>query len=66
MLHCVASYYKRRASPYYWLRYQRPDGTWADKTAKVRIDNNGSLRKIKKSPPSTPVIGEFERFAEIY
>src|SRR5712692_9484322 len=48
MLHYMASHYKRKASPYYWLRYQRPDGTWADKTSKVRIDNNGSLRKIKQ------------------
>jgi len=45
----MASYYKRKASPYYWLRYQRADGTWADKTSKVRIDNNGSLRKIKQT-----------------
>src|SRR6266403_3865582 len=48
MLHYVASHYKRKASPYYWLRYQRPDGTWADKSSKVRTDNNGSLRKIKQ------------------
>jgi integrase len=48
MLHCMASYYKRSASPFYWLRYQRPDGTWADRSSKVRIDSNGSLRKIKQ------------------
>jgi integrase len=48
MLHYMASHYKRSASPYYWLRYQRPDGTWGDKTSKIRIDNNGSLRKIKQ------------------
>jgi integrase len=48
MLHGMASYYKRKASPYYWIRYQRPDGTWADKSSKVRIDNNGSLRKVKQ------------------
>ncbi|HWY39357.1 MAG TPA: phage integrase SAM-like domain-containing protein, partial [Chthoniobacterales bacterium] len=48
MLQSVASYYKRNGSPYYWLRYQRPDGTWADKSSKVRIDNNGSVRKIKQ------------------
>src|ERR1700686_878520 len=48
MLQCMASFYERDASPYYWLRYQRPDGTWADKTSKVRIDNNASRRKIKQ------------------
>ncbi len=48
MLHTMASYYKRHASPFYWIRYQRPDGTWADKSSKVRIDNQGSLRKIKQ------------------
>jgi len=44
----MASYYTRKGSPFYWLRYQRPDTTWADKSSKVRIDNNGSVRKIKQ------------------
>lgn len=48
MLQRMASFYPRNGSPYYWLRYQRPDGTWADKSSKVRIDNNGSRRKIKQ------------------
>jgi integrase len=48
MLHTMASYYKRHASPYYWIRYQRPDSAWADKSSKVRIDNQGSVRKIKQ------------------
>jgi integrase len=47
MLQCVASYYQRSGSPYYWLRYQQPDGTWADKSSKVRADGIGALRKIK-------------------
>lgn len=43
----MASYYRRNGSPYYWLRYQRPDGTWGDKSSKVRTDGPGAVRKIK-------------------
>ena len=44
----MASYYKRHASRYYWIRYQRPDGTWADKSSKVRTDNRRFASKIKQ------------------
>src|ERR1700751_5033266 len=48
MLQCMASYYVRKGSPYYWLRYQLPDGTWGDKSSKIRTDGAGALRKIKQ------------------
>jgi integrase len=48
MLQFMASYYERDGSPYYWLRYQRPDGTWADKSSKIRRDGAGAVRKIKQ------------------
>jgi integrase len=49
MLHGdMASHYIRKASPFFWLRYQRTDGTWGDKTSGIRIDGDGSLRKIKQ------------------
>jgi len=48
MLQWMASYYERNGSPYYWLRYQHPDGTWGDKSSKVRTDSAGAIRKIKQ------------------
>lgn len=48
MLQSVASYYTRKGSPYYWLRYQSPDGTWGDKSSKIRTDGVGAIRKIKQ------------------
>jgi integrase len=44
----MASYYTRKESPYYWLRYQRPDGTWGDKSSKIRVDAIGALRRTKQ------------------
>jgi len=38
MLHSMASHYTRKASPYYWLRYQRDDGTWGDKSSGIRVE----------------------------
>jgi integrase len=48
MLHCMASHYVRKNSPFYWIKYQRPDGTWGDKTTKIRADIPGALRKVKQ------------------
>jgi integrase len=48
MLQCMASYYVRKGSPYYWLRYQHPDGTWGDRSSKIRTDGPGAVRKIKQ------------------
>jgi len=45
----MASYYVRDRSPYYWLRFQRPDGTWGCKSSGIRIDSPGSVRKAKQA-----------------
>lgn len=45
----MASYFTRKDSPFYWIRVQKPDGTWGGKSSGIRIDGDGALRKIKQS-----------------
>src|ERR1700738_2271608 len=45
----MASRYIRDGSPYYWIRFQRPDGTWGGKSSGIRINGEGSRRKIKQA-----------------
>ena len=42
----MASYYSRPRSPFYWIRYRKPDGSWGAKSSGVRKDTPGSLRTI--------------------
>ena len=42
----MASYFIRQDSPFYWIRYRRPDGTWGQRSSKVRCAEKGALRKI--------------------
>jgi integrase len=44
----MASKYVRNSSPYYWVRFQKPDGTWGGKSSGIRVDGEGSRRKIKQ------------------
>jgi integrase len=44
----MASKYLRKGSPYYWVRFQKPDGTWGGKSSGIRVDGEGSRRKIKQ------------------
>ncbi|PYJ09623.1 MAG: hypothetical protein DMF06_09325 [Verrucomicrobia bacterium] len=45
----MASYYPRPGSPFYWIRFQKPDGTWGGKSSGVRRAADGSLRKVKQA-----------------
>jgi len=42
----VASYFTRKDSPFYWIRFRRADGTWGQRSSKVRGADKGALRKI--------------------
>jgi len=44
----MASSYTRSGSPYYWLRVQKPDGTWGAKSSGVSINASGAIRKVKQ------------------
>jgi integrase len=44
----MAAYYKRPDSPFHWVRFQKPDGTWGAKSTGIRIDSEGALRKVKQ------------------
>jgi len=44
----MASSYTRTGSPFYWLRIQKPDGTWGAKSSGIRIDAPGAVRKVKQ------------------
>jgi integrase len=44
----MASLFKRRDSPYYWVRTQRPDGSWGGKSTGIRIDSTNAFRKAKQ------------------
>jgi integrase len=44
----MASYFTRNDSPFYWIRVQKPDGTWGGKSSGIRINAEGALRKIKQ------------------
>ena len=44
----MASYYPRKDSPYYWIRFQRPDGTWGNKASTVRTDADSAIRSINQ------------------
>ena len=44
----MASYYRRKRSPFFWIRVQNSDGTWGGKSSGIRIDALGALRKVKQ------------------
>lgn len=45
----MASYYLRPGSPFYWIRFQKPDGTWGGKSSGIRRAADGSFRKVKQA-----------------
>jgi integrase len=45
----MASFYVRPGSPYYWIRFQKSDGTWGGKSSGIRRSADGSRRKIKQA-----------------
>ncbi|MEY2510794.1 MAG: hypothetical protein QOE26_1557 [Verrucomicrobiota bacterium] len=45
----MASHYIRAGSPFYWIRFQKPDGTWGGKSSGIRRSADGSLRKVKQA-----------------
>ena len=44
----MASYYQRQDSPFFWVRYLRPDGVWKSKSTGIRADSVGALRKVSR------------------
>jgi integrase len=42
----MASHYIRSRSPFYWIRYRKPNGSWACKSSGIRIDHKGGLRRV--------------------
>lgn len=44
----MAAIYKRKDSPWYWLRYKTPDGKWAAKATRYRTDNTLHRAKAKE------------------
>lgn len=44
----MASYYERPNSPYFWIRFQRPDKTWGARSSGIRKDATGALRRISQ------------------
>ncbi|MFT3992501.1 MAG: site-specific integrase [Luteolibacter sp.] len=44
----MASYYRRERSPYYWIRRKAADGKVVRFSSGIRIDSDGSLRKIQQ------------------
>ncbi|MBA3352007.1 MAG: site-specific integrase [Blastocatellia bacterium] len=45
----MASFYVRPSSPFYWVRFQKPDGTWGGKSSGIRRTADGARRKIKQA-----------------
>jgi site-specific recombinase XerD len=45
----MASFYVRPGSPFYWIRFQKPDGTWGGKSSGIRRSADGARRKIKQA-----------------
>lgn len=42
----MASHFMRKDSPYYWIRFKKPDRTWGQRSSGLRVATKGSLRKI--------------------
>jgi integrase len=42
----VASYFQRKDSPFYWLRFKKLDGSWGQKSSGVKLDAAGAIRRI--------------------
>ncbi|MDQ6912158.1 MAG: site-specific integrase [Verrucomicrobiota bacterium] len=45
----MASFYERKGSPYYWIRFQKCDGSWGGKSSGIRKAADGARRKIKQA-----------------
>lgn len=44
----MAAIYKRKDSPWYWIRYKTPDGKWSAKATRYRTDNTLHRAKAAK------------------
>lgn len=44
----MASAFKRKDSPFYWIRLKRIDGTWTQRSSGVRIGADGADRRISQ------------------
>ena len=44
----MASFFTRKDSPFFWIRFLQPDGTWGGKASPVRKDEKDARRKIKQ------------------
>lgn len=51
----VAAIYKRKDSPWYWIRYKTKAGTWAARATRYRTDNTLHRAKAKKEAASMAV-----------
>ena len=45
----MASHYLRAGSPFYWIRFQKSDGTWGRKSSGIRRDAEGAVRRLKQA-----------------
>lgn len=43
----MASSYRRKRSPFFWLRIKKPDGTWQGINSGIRLDDADGERKLK-------------------
>lgn len=43
----MASHYEREGSPYYWIKYRKPDGTRAAKSSGIKVEHKGGLRRVR-------------------
>jgi integrase len=39
----------RAGSAFYWIRHQKPDGTWGGKSSGIRRDAEGAVRRLKQA-----------------
>ncbi len=43
----MASHFPRKDSPFYWIRYRKPDGEWGSKSSGIKRATKGGLRKVR-------------------
>lgn len=44
----MASYYQRRGSPYYWIRFKQPDGRWHSKSSGIKVGLPNSEARVAR------------------
>lgn len=43
----MAFHYIRKGSPYYWIKFRKPDGTRSAKSSGIKVEHKGGLRRVK-------------------